>query len=70
MNRLTALALILSLASPSAVLADKPRKQGKWDEARVVVTFTDDDRAAARDRRTRALGRKTSGQDRRPRPGR
>src|SRR4029450_12486682 len=50
MNRVAVLALVVSLASPGAVVAGKKKdkKDKKKDEATVVVVFTDDDRTAAR----------------------
>ncbi len=50
MRKTAVLALIVSLASPSALLADKPQKKekGKGNDAKVTVVFADSDRDVAR----------------------
>ena len=53
MRKTTVLALIVSLASASVLLADKPMKKekgkgGQGNDAKVTVVFADSDREAAR----------------------
>jgi len=48
MKRLAVVALLVSLAFPTALLAGKPKKKEKGDDSKVVVIFADDDREAVR----------------------
>jgi len=48
MRRLAALALIVSLAFPAALLAGKPKKKGKGNDPKATLIFADDDRETVR----------------------
>jgi Ni/Co efflux regulator RcnB len=48
MKRLAVVALLLSLALPTALLAGKPKKKDKEADSKVVVVFADDEREVVR----------------------
>ena len=48
MRRLAALALIVSFAFPTALLAGKPKKKGKEDDPKAALIIAEDDRDAVR----------------------